>query len=114
MSDEKVLLAIKEKDERVMAAVIQKYSKLLWKVVASVLVKAATTQDIEECVADVFIHFWMNADKYNRGKGKLSSYLSMVARSKAIDRYRQMIRRQEVSIEEQVESGRIELQTILL
>lgn len=109
MSDEKVLLAIKEKDEGVMAAVIQKYSKLLWKVVSSVLVNAATTQDIEECVADVFIHFWMNADKYNPEKGKLSSYLSMVARSKAIDRYRQIIRRQEISIEEQVSTGRIEL-----
>lgn len=109
MSDEKVLLAIKEKDERVMAAVIQKYSKLLWKVVSTVLVNAATTQDIEECVADVFIHFWMNAGKYNPEKGKLSSYLSMVARSKAIDRYRQIIRRQETSIEEQIATGGMEL-----
>ena len=111
MSDEKVLLAIKEKDEKVMASVIQKYSKLLWKVSSAVLVNAATTQDIEECVADVFIHFWVNAEKYNPQKGKLSSYLSMVARSKAIDRYRQITRRREQSIEEQVltvQSGLLE------
>ena len=100
MSDEQVLWAIKKKDEKVMAAVIQKYSKLLWKVVSSVLVNAATTQDIEECVADTFIQFWMNADKYNPDKGKLSSYLSVIARSKAIDRYRQIVRHKEQSIEE--------------
>lgn len=97
-----MLLAIKTKNEKVIAAVIQKYSPLLWKVVSNVLINAASTQDIEECVADVFIHFWLNPEKYDANKGKLSSYLSMVARSKAIDRYRQIVRKQEVSIEEQI------------
>lgn len=109
MSDEKVLLAIVEKDEKVMAFVIQKYSILLWKVAASVLVNAATMQDIEECVADVFIHFWLSPEKYNPTKAKLSSYLSMLARSKAIDRYRQIARRCEMSIEEQVFTSKFEL-----
>ena len=66
MSDEKIFLAISNKDERVMTAVIQKYSKLLWKVAAAVLVNAAPVQDVEECVADVFIDFWLHPDKFNR------------------------------------------------
>lgn len=106
LSDEKVLLAIRNKDEQVMAAIMQKYSRLLWKVVAAVLVNAAATQDVEECVADVFILFWMQPDKYDPNQGKLSSWLAMVARSKAIDRYRQMVRKREdsreISIEEEM------------
>lgn len=102
MNDEKVLWAIKEKDEKMMAFVIQKYSKLLWKIASGVLINAASAEDIEECVADTFIHLWMNPHKYNPDKGKMSSYLSMVARSKAIDRYRQIAAKQEVAIEESI------------
>lgn len=102
LSDEKIFLAISNKDEQVMAAIMQKYSKLLWKVVSAVLVDAASVQDVEECVADVFIDFWLHPEKYNPNKGKLSSWLSMVARSRAIDRYRQIVKKKEVSIEEEI------------
>lgn len=114
MSDEKILLAISNKDERVMTAVIQKYSKLLWKVAAAVLVNAASVQDVEECVADVFIDFWLHPDKFNPNKGKLSSWLSMAARSRAIDRYRQIVKKQEVPIEEEIFSYHSELLTGIL
>lgn len=50
-------MAIKGKDERVMAAVIQKYSKLLWKVVSSGLVNVTTTQDIEALDAHIKITY---------------------------------------------------------
>ena len=102
MSDEKVLLAISNKDEQVMAAVMQKYTKLLWKIVSAVLVDTASVQDVEECVADVFIEFWLYPNKYNPKRGKLSSWLSMVARSKAIDRYRQTVKKKEVSIDDEI------------
>lgn len=101
MSDEKILLAIKDKDEQMIAAIINKYSKLMWKIVSSVLMNVGTVQDIEECVADVFIDFWLHPDKFDTSRGKLSSWLSMVARSKALDRYRKIVRKKEVSIEEE-------------
>ncbi len=102
MSDEKILLAIQNKDEQVMAAIMQKYSRLLWKVAAAVLVNAASVQEVEECVADVFIDFWLHPDKYNPNKGKLSSWLSLVTRSKAIERYRRMAKKREIPIEEEI------------
>ena len=102
MNDEKMLMAIKEKDEKVMSFVIQKYSKMLWKIVANVLINSSGAAEVEECVADVFIHLWMNPGKFNPDKGKLSSYLSMVARNKAIDRYRYLSKRQEVLLEENI------------
>lgn len=101
MSDEKIIQAIKDGDEQVISMVMRKYSKLLWKVTSVILVNASSVQEVEECVADVFIYLWMYPEKYESEKGKLSSWLCMVARSKAIDRYRNIIRKQEVSIEEQ-------------
>lgn len=102
MNDEKMILAIRNRDEAVMAEVMQKYSKLLWSIASAVLVNATSVQDVEECVADAFIHLWQFPEKYDPAKGKLSSWLSMVTRSKAIDRYRQVIRKCEVPIEEEL------------
>lgn len=102
MQDDKIIEAIHNKDEEIMGLVIQKYSNLLWKIVSAVLINASSIQDVEECVADVFIHLWMHPEKYETEKGKLSTYLSIVARNKAIDRYRSNQRRKEVSLEENI------------
>lgn len=100
LNDKKIISAIEARDERMLAFVIQKYSKLLWKIAASILINAASAQDVEECVADVFIYLWQYPEKYDSDKAKLSSWLSVVARSKAVDSYRRIIRKREVSMEE--------------
>ena len=100
LSDKKIISAIAAQDERILAYVVQKYSKLLWKIAASILINAASVQDVEECVADVFIYLWQYPEKYNPDKAKLSSWLSVVARSKAVDRYRQISRKREIPMEE--------------
>jgi len=109
LRDEKILSAVKNRDEKVMSGIIEKYSKLLWKVVSSILINAGSVEDIEECVADVFIDLWLNPDKYNPEKSKLSSYLSIMARTNAIDKYRQIARRKEVPIEEIVVTYKSEI-----
>ena len=100
LNDKKIISAIAARDERMLAFVIQKYSKLLWKIAASILINAASVQDVEECVADVFIYLWQYPEKYDPDKAKLSSWLSVVARSKAVDSYRRIARKREISIEE--------------
>lgn len=100
MKDENVILGIAAKDEAVIAYVIEKYSRLLWSVVYPILSHVASEQDMEECVADVFIYLWTNPEAYNPQRAKLASYLSVVARTKAIDRYRKIYRKKEVPIEE--------------
>ena len=56
MNDKKIISAIAARDERMLAFVVQKYSRLLWKIAAAILIDAASVQDVEECVADVFIY----------------------------------------------------------
>ena len=100
LNDKKIIAAIAAQDERMLAFVVKKYSKLLWKIAASILINAASVQDVEECVADVFIYLWQYPEKYDPEKAKLSSWLSIVARSKAVDSYRRITRKREISIED--------------
>jgi len=100
LNDKKMISAIIKRDEQMLAFVIQKYSKLLWKITASILLNISSVQEVEECVADVFIFLWQYPEKYNPDRAKLSSWLSMIARSKAVDRYRSLIKNKEISMEE--------------
>ena len=106
MSDGQIIEAIRNRDEAVMGEVIENYSKLLWSVVSAVLTGAAPTQDMEECVADVFVYLWQNPGKYDAEKGKLKSWLALMARSRAVDRYRSIMRRNEAEIEEDMVAER--------
>ena len=100
LNDKKMISAIIKRDEQMLAFVIKKYSKLLWKITASILLNVSSVQEVEECVADVFIFLWQYPEKYNPDRAKLSSWLSMIARSKAVDRYRSLIKNKEISMEE--------------
>ena len=48
----------------------------------------------------MFIYLWQYPEKYDSDKAKLSSWLSVVARSKAVDSYRRIARKREISMEE--------------
>lgn len=114
MNDTIAITGIKNRDERVINEVIVKFSKLLWPIVSAVLKNVGTEQDVEECVADVFIDLWVNPDKYDAARGTLKSWLCMVARCKAIDRYRALSRHSTVPLEGAMMAGRMGMQDALL
>lgn len=100
MSDEEIIRGICERDGMVMNRVIEKYSKLLWKITSDVLCGVGADADAEECVADVFISLWERPEAYDKSRGTLKSWLCMTARCKAIDRYRSLTRIKTVSIDQ--------------
>jgi len=99
LNDTKIINAIKSGNEAVIDHVINKYSKLMWSIASTVLKNVASMEDIEECVADVFVYLWQNPDKYDADRGKLKVWLSILARSQAIDKYRQLSKRNTIPLE---------------
>ncbi|WP_265459292.1 sigma-70 family RNA polymerase sigma factor [Enterococcus sp. HY326] len=91
MKEEELYLGLLEHDERAYQQVMQDYTKLLWAIAASVLndKNRFSAMDIEEVVSDVFIRLWQYPEKFNPSKGSLKSYLTVMAKSLAINKYRQ-------------------------
>ena len=114
MNDITAIAGIRKRDERIINEVITKYSKLLWPIASAVLKNVGTEQDVEECVADVFIDLWENPNKYDSERGTLKTWLCMVARCKAIDRYRTLSKHSTVPLEGAMMVGRMGMQDALL
>ncbi len=114
MKDTTAITGVRNRDERTISQIISKYSKLLWPIVSAVLKNVGSEQDVEECVADVFIDLWKNPDKYDPERGTLKSWLCMVARCKAIDRYRMLSKYTTVPLESAMMVGRMGMQDALL
>lgn len=102
MTDKQMITGISNHDEKAIAEAIETYSRLLWKVVSAVLTNVASREDIEECVADTFVYLWSSHERFSEQKGSLKSWLCLVARSRAIDRYRSEMRRREYPLDENV------------
>ncbi|WP_307216647.1 hypothetical protein [Paenibacillus tundrae] len=61
VNEEQIRHAIVRGDAEAMEWVMDQYAGLLWKVAHSILYQAST-EEIEECVADTFFTFWQNPD----------------------------------------------------
>jgi len=90
------------KDEKTTEFLIEKYHKLLWLIVESTLRGVGSVEDIEECVSDVFVRLWRKPEAFDPNRGTIKTYLSIMAKSIALNRYKALTKHFEV------ESNRIE------
>lgn len=114
MKEEKLHRALLDRDERVLGSIIDKYSRLLWPIAAAVLKNTGTEEDVEECVADAFIFLWEHPEKFRPERGSLKSFLCILVRSRAIDRYRKLVNQDALSLEEAVLTDGLGMQEALL
>lgn len=47
-----------------------------------------SSDDADEIVGDVFAYVWSNANRYDEGRGSVLAWLTVIARSRSIDRLR--------------------------
>ena len=110
LKEERIVNRIRDGDEEAIDAVMRRYTKLLWSVAAGILRGVASPQDTEECVADAFIKLWQEPEKFDPARGNLKQWLCMVVRSRALDRYREIQRREEQPINEDILSRSLNLE----
>lgn len=92
VQDREIIEKLKNEDGQAISDIMARYERLLWKIVNAVLGRSGSIEDAEECVADVFIELWKEPDRFDPEKGSLKTWLSMRARSLAVDRYRKIKR----------------------
>ncbi|MBU5351960.1 sigma-70 family RNA polymerase sigma factor [Paenibacillus barcinonensis] len=104
MNEEQIRKAIANRDPEAMEWVMNHFAGLLWKIAHSIL-HDASNEEIEECVADTFFAFWQKPEAFQTGQSSLKNYLGTIAKHKAIDRYRKINRRNELTYDEHVHSA---------
>ncbi len=91
-TEARLLELLEQSPQEGMEELIERYTPLVWAVVGRHL---SDPEDIKECVNDVFYTFYTRRDQIDLAKGSLALYLTMTARSAAIDRHRKNLRQPE-------------------
>ncbi len=91
--DDRELLRILETDpESGIRQMMQRYAALAYSIVVGRAGSAASAEDIEECVSDVFFEVYRQRGRFDPEKGTLRAFVSVVARRRAINLFRRTVR----------------------
>ena len=96
-TDEAYLALLKKDPQEGMAQIIEAFTPVVWAVCARYLPQE---EDVRECVNDTFTEFWLQRERFAPEKGSLRSWLAMLARRRAIDRWRRQGRYTALPLEE--------------
>lgn len=89
MKEEEIVSLLLHQPEQGVSAAMEQYGgKVKW-MVCQVL-RDVRPEEVEECVADVFVKLWHNISSYEEKKGSLAAWIYGVARYTAIDRLRRL------------------------
>ena len=90
MNEDALVQGIYNREEKTFETLMNTYNKLLWVVASEILANVGTSEDIEECISDVYLKLWENPKAFNSQKGSIKTFLAVLAKNKALDRYRQL------------------------
>ncbi len=93
--DARLLIQIAQQDQAALAALYDRYARVLYSVAFRSL---GSVEESEEVVLDVFAQVWRTAERYDVAKGRVDSWLFMMARSRVLDRLRKLQRTTKVAI----------------
>jgi len=100
MKEKELLLLLKKNPERGIHEMMNHYGDSISTICRNFLYDCPE-DDIEETIADTFINFWHNMDKFKPDKGcSLKSYLYAIARNVARDKRRTLKKADIYSLEE--------------
>jgi RNA polymerase sigma-70 factor (ECF subfamily) len=84
-SDDKLIHRLIAQDQSALAELYQAYGALVYSLALQIL---GHSDSAEEVTQDVFLKAWNQAERWNPDRGRLSTWLMMMARSAALDRLR--------------------------
>ncbi len=93
-TDDDLAQRLHEHDPEALETLISRYSREVFYFIRLVLDGVGVAQDAEECVNDLFVAVWQEIDSFDPQRGTLRTWLTMRAKYIALDRRRQLCRRQ--------------------
>lgn len=92
MDDRTLMEQLARSPEKGLREAMSRYMGLVYTVVGGRLGNVGSRGDVEECVSDVFAELYQKRDSLDPDKGSVKAYLCAIARHRAVDRYRELIR----------------------
>jgi RNA polymerase sigma-70 factor (ECF subfamily) len=92
--DDALYEGLMERNSHALEALMRRYSREMSYFIRLVLEGVGTPQDAEECANDLFVAAWQEVDSFDPARGSLRTWLTMRAKYIALDRRRQIQRRQ--------------------
>src|SRR5215813_15380747 len=86
-ADVNLLHAIAQKDETALASLYDRYRVILFGLLVRIL---SSREEAEDTLQEVFLQVWRRAADFDERRGKPFTWLVTLARSRAIDRLRQL------------------------
>jgi RNA polymerase sigma-70 factor, ECF subfamily len=96
ISDAELLRQIAGGDEEALASLYDNYKSILFSLILRILHSQSEAEDI---LQDVFIQVWQKAANFDEERGRPFTWLVTLARSRAIDRLRQLGSRERTATE---------------
>lgn len=98
-SDAAVADGLRQREPAVLETVIARFSREIFYFIRMILNNVGSVQDVEECVSDLFVSVWQEFDAFDPTRGSFRTWLTMRAKYLALDRRRQLLRRQVNTVE---------------
>lgn len=90
MNDSELIELIKSSPEEAYGKIIGQYGSLVYAIAANKLHSCASSEDIEDCVSDIFVEVFRSLESLSAQKGSLKGFISTVAKRSAIDAFRRI------------------------
>jgi RNA polymerase sigma factor (sigma-70 family) len=92
--DDALYAGLVSRDPQALEALMRQYAREITYFIRSLLNGTGTAQDAEECAQDLFVTAWQEIETFTPTRGSLRTWLTMRAKYIALDRLRQLRRRQ--------------------
>lgn len=79
--------------------IIEQYGNLIYAIVFNKIGNCGSREDVEDCVSDIMVEFFRNAERFSARSGSLKSYISTIAKRRAIDAFRRISGRNNVCLD---------------
>ncbi len=93
-SIESVLAQVARREPESLNYCIERYGNLIWSLARRY---SPSQADAEDAVQEIFLELWQKADRFNPTKSAETTFVTMIARRRLIDRYRKQSRTVESS-----------------